>query len=82
MPYIKESARETIDEYRVPQTPGELNYLLTMACIRYVDNEGISYSSINEIIGVLECCKLEFYRRLAAHYEDIKIHENGDVYPV
>ena len=30
-------------------------------------------------MGVLECCKLEFYRRVAAPYEDIKIEENGDV---
>lgn len=37
-------------------------------------------SKKSEIIGALECCKLELYRRIAAPYEDIKIGENGDVY--
>ena len=32
------------------------------------------------LIGVLECAKLELYRRVAAPYEDDKIDENGDVY--
>jgi hypothetical protein len=36
---------------------------------------------MNDIIGALEACKLEFYRRLVSHYEDIKIRSNGDVYP-
>lgn len=32
------------------------------------------------ILGVLECVKLELYRRVAAPYEDRKIEENGDVF--
>ena len=32
------------------------------------------------LVGVLECAKLELYRRLAAPYEDLKIEDNGDVY--
>jgi hypothetical protein len=41
---------------------------------------GIKYANINEAIGVLECAKLELYRRIAAPYEDHKISETGDVY--
>jgi hypothetical protein len=37
---------------------------------------------VNEAIGVLECAKLELYRRVAAPYEDEKIAESGDVYTV
>jgi len=33
-------------------------------------------------VGVLECAKLELYRRIAAPYEDEKIVETGDVYTV
>lgn len=33
-----------------------------------------------DIQGALECCKLEFYRRVAVPYEDRKIKLNGDVY--
>jgi len=37
---------------------------------------------INEVIGVLECAKLELYRRVAAPYEERKRIENGEVYAV
>ena len=42
----------------------------------------VEYARINELIGVLECAKLELYRRIAVPYEDTKIAENGDVYYV
>lgn len=38
-----------------------------------------SYKKIADIIGALETCKQEFYRREAAPYEDAKLAENGDV---
>jgi hypothetical protein len=34
---------------------------------------------MNDIIGVLEAAKTEFYRRIIAPYEDIKIQDNGDM---
>jgi broad-specificity NMP kinase len=37
---------------------------------------------LNDVRGVLRCAQLEMYRRLIATYEDKKIKENGDVYPV
>ena len=43
---------------------------------------GKSYSVMNEIVGALECAKLEMYRRIYAPYEDEKIEANGDVYDV
>jgi hypothetical protein len=39
----------------------------------------ISYSNIAMATGVIENIKQEFYRRLASHYEDKKIKENGDI---
>ena len=38
------------------------------------------YRDFNAAIGVLECAKLELYRRAAATYEDAKLAEHGDVY--
>jgi hypothetical protein len=32
-------------------------------------------------LGAIECCKLEFMRRVVFPYEDGKILANGDVYP-
>jgi hypothetical protein len=38
-----------------------------------------SYNKIAMITGVLENIKQEFYRRIAAPYEDTKIIQNGDI---
>ncbi len=56
---------------------GELNYIFFYLLKRALRKK--SYKQINKLIGVLECCKLELYRREAAPYEDEKIEENGDV---
>jgi hypothetical protein len=48
----------------------------------YLTENGRNYANINEVIGVLECAKLEIYRRVAAPYEDEKIDQNGDVFDV
>ena len=87
MPYIHQSDRTFFDEKisfknNAIQTPGELNYFLTRIVDHYISTHGKSYSTINEAIGVLECAKLELYRRIASPYEDSKIKENGDVYTV
>ena len=60
---------------------GELNYAITELLRFYLDTTtGHRYRYYNEAIGVLECAKMELYRRLVAPYEDEKIKENGDVY--
>jgi hypothetical protein len=80
MPYITTDKREEIDEGRFPVSAGELNYLLTQSILCYLQYQGQNYQTVNDIIGALEGCKLEFYRRFVAKYEDLKIEENGDVY--
>lgn len=82
MPYIQKQRRDELEAGFVasPDTPGELNYMLTKLCVTYCAEHGISYQRINDVLGALEGAKLEFYRRLAAPYEDKKIAENGDVY--
>lgn len=81
MPYIKPEDRNKIllDETSIA-TAGELNYFISTLLNWYINQKGKTYSSINEVIGVIECAKLELYRRIAVPYEDIKIEENGDVY--
>lgn len=82
MPYVKKSDRPRLDGGGAPETPGELNYLVTRLVDGYLGRKGVSYATLNEAIGVLECAKLELYRRVVAGYEDRKIAdpENGDVY--
>lgn len=59
------------------RTAGELNYIITKLLLA---TDPYNYNDYNTLIGVLECCKLEFYRRAVAVYEDTKIKKNGDVY--
>ncbi len=79
MPYIVKSRRRTLTNDE-PRTPGELNYLISCLARDYVRHHGASYSVFNEVIGVLECAKLEFYKRQVGPYEGGKIEENGDIY--
>lgn len=81
MPYIKKELRYNIDRgYNFPTDVGELNYRLTTICDDYLRQQGMNYANLNSVIGVLECAKLELYRRIVAPYEDTKIEMNGDVY--
>lgn len=90
MPYIKKKDREKFEIgpegategiYFCAENPGELNYSLTKIIHDYLKRKGTSYSVLNDIMGALEGCKLEFYRRKVAPYEDSKIAnpENGDL---
>jgi len=78
MPYIKQEQKKELLT-RPASNPGELNYLITCVIQHYIRINGLNYQNINDVIGALEGAKLEFYRRIAAPYEDIKIKENGDV---
>lgn len=63
-----------------PQSPGELNYFITTACVEYWRESPRSYQRLNDIIGALEAAKLEFYRRIVVPFEEEKCYVNGDVY--
>jgi hypothetical protein len=88
MPYILREERTAfqplLDEFKKvvgkTRSMGQLNYLFSSMLKMLLDSWGLSYGALNGIAGVLECVKLEMYRRVAAGYEDGKIAENGDVY--
>ena len=79
MPYITPEERQKLD-LDESLNPGHLNYHITKLLIAYQRHHGLSYQTVNDILGALEGAKLEFYRRVAVPYENIKINENGDVY--
>lgn len=76
MPYIKQEDR---DKYP-PKNAGHLNYIFTVIIKRYLKTQGISYQTMNDIVGALDNAKDEFRRRIQHPYEDEKIQLNGDVY--
>lgn len=80
MPYIHKEMRKIVDMTMVADNAGELNYLITTLIIDYHLRKGGNYQAINDVVGALEGAKFEFYRRVAAPYEDLKIKQNGDVY--
>jgi uncharacterized protein DUF6899 len=80
MPYIGRGVRASLDEGRKATQPGELNYQISKLANDYLAMRGISYTVLNEIIGAMECAKLELYRRVAAPYEDKKLIEAGEVF--
>ena len=94
MPYIKKEQREELEpelgaliqkmmsmpEFHSNGRAGILNYVITdMLDSCFGPLSDAKYKDYNEAIGMLECCKLEFYRKAAAPYEDMKEKQNGKV---
>ena len=80
MPYINKAIRASLETGRVPTKSGELNYLMSQLIKGYVAMNGVSYTTLNAVAGVLSCLSMEVYRRITAKYEDEKMSENGDVF--
>lgn len=80
MPYISKKQRN--DAYEgVYTNAGSLNYATHQLIDQYFEQNNRNYQTINDVIGVLECVKMELYRRMGADYEKIKILQNGDCRP-
>ena len=93
MPYIKQDYRNTLNVDLVglrntinalpsKDVCGILNYVITNllnTIPEQLNNSNWNYATINSAVGVLECAKQEFYRRLAAPYQNECIKLNGDV---
>ena len=80
MPYIDTRTKDKVHQFG-PRTPGELNFAITEVLIGYLKEKKESYQTYNDIMGALEGCKLEIYRRKIGIYEEKKKTDNGDVYP-
>jgi flagellin-specific chaperone FliS len=93
MPYINEETRLPLDpiidelhrtlvgmmlDDEAVNLEACLNYTITRLLRKCYGNK---YSEINDAIGMLGCVTQEFYRTVAAPYEDIKRDENGDITP-
>ena len=88
MPYILQEQRGLLNRAivllgnivrnRLPieDRPGALNFIITKLILQFMP---MRYKDFNEMIGVLECVKMELYRTIIASYEDTKIKENGDI---
>lgn len=88
MPYIPQGRERDLSNIFIEKfmlnknvtTPGVINYFISRFLWCVLKQIGESYTNFNMLIGVLECAKLELYRRKVSVYETQKLHENGDVY--
>lgn len=78
MPYIEQQKREDLNSI-LPTTAGELNFLIHSIVNEYFSMKDESYQAYNDIIGAIECAKLEIYRRKVTPYEEQKLKQNGDI---
>lgn len=91
MPYIAQPKRDVLDPHidgllnalrelecddPLNNMEGNLNYIITTLAKRTI---APGYRGINDMVGMLECAKLELYRKIAAPYEDQKEFEHGVV---
>ena len=90
MPYITPQRRVDIEPFLAPMleavqhmSEGEMNYIITRLVLSHLTHGGAlhpTYGDFQEAVGLLECVKLEFYRRMVVPYEDEKTKLNGDVF--
>jgi len=88
MPYIIKEKRERFEpavanlvallQEDPENVAGNLNYVITAVLKRLIATNK-RYKTMNDLIGALECCKLELYRRVVGPYEDTAIERNSDV---
>lgn len=93
MPYVKPDDRAKVndtlqllisdirDKFLVDERDGVLNYCISeLVCQSMRPPSGEwRYRLLERCVGILECCKLEMYRRLVGPYEDKTIKNNGDI---
>lgn len=87
MPYIKPEDRLKFKD-TLPEVigilqeggckPGQVNYVIS-SIIWELFETSPSYTTANNLMGVLECVKSEFYRRKVEPYEDEKMKQHGDL---
>ena len=92
MPYIEQRYRDLIDPEidalidglrrfdqggTVPD--GAINYVFTRILLAFFDQPA-SYFNLERVVGLLECIKMEYMRRVGEPMENMKSIQNGDVY--
>ncbi len=92
MPYIIQEKRDVLDPYLEGllnalrelesddpnnNMEGNINYIVSR--ILHHVYKGGGYRGVNDGVGATVCAVLEFYRKVAAPYEDQKEFDNGPV---
>ena len=81
MPYIPQGDRESLIGELLPQTAGELTFVIYHACLAFLEDDDHEprFADYAKALGALEAAKLELYRQYVSPYEDNKLDLHGDV---
>lgn len=88
MPYIKQDRRLEFETFlkdwesiirlnKDTICAGDLNYIIS--CMIRIYAEHPNYAKINDVVGLLECIKQEYLRKVVGPYEDLKEKLNGSI---
>jgi len=93
MPYIQQDLRKILDPHIDglldaiiddldidPENIGGIYNYIISRLLEDAATDSMCYATVERLVGMLECCKMELYRRVIGPYEDTKIAANGDVY--
>lgn len=80
MPYVKAEQRDALMAGAPSANPGELNFVFVRLAQEYVQVKGLSYQTLNDVMGAFTGAIDEFKRRIVHPYENRKCAENGDVF--
>lgn len=63
------------------QRTGVLNYIISRIVVGSIieKEKSLTYQDINDIVGIFECAKMEFYERIVKKFEHVKRELNGDI---
>lgn len=78
MPYIKKEDRAALS-LRSPETPGELNYLITALLHKYAAKHGHCYTTYNELVSAVEQAKSELYLEMVKRSEFLDLAARSDL---
>lgn len=71
---------EHIKTFDIDEREGVCNYCISRIVAGSMKSKtGWRYKFLNRAIGIFECAKQEFIRRVVNPYEDKKIEESGDL---
>jgi len=66
--------------FRPVPPDGAMNYAMTRLVTHLLLPGKPSYLLLERAVGLLDCVKMELYRKVGAPYEDEKESENGEVH--
>lgn len=82
MPYIPVSrARLITGDTALISNKGELNYMFTLYMIRYLNDKGLNYQNISDVIAAAQDAADEMKRRVLSKYENKKLSDTDNIDP-